>query len=81
MRAIIGGEPVDEKIIMWWNLIARENGDRGLAFQLADRHRRRGRRRPEVFLPLVERTNDDRSRAQAAAGQDHPRQAPVFRQA
>lgn len=61
VRAIlIGGEPVDEEIIMWWNLIARENDEisdwRG-NWQTAIGAESGGD--PEMFLPLVARTDDE----------------------
>lgn len=83
VRAIlIGGEPVDEEIIMWWNLIARENDeivDWRSNWQTAIGVEDGGD--PEMFLPLVERTNDDPEipAPKLPPGKIHPRQAPVFR--
>lgn len=83
VRAIlIGGEPVHEEIIMWWNLIARENDEvvewRG-NWQTAIGVEDGGD--PEMFLPLVERTNDDPEipAPKLPPGKIRPRQAPVFR--
>lgn len=61
VRAIlIGGEPVDEEIIMWWNLIGREGTEisdwRG-NWQTAIGAETGGD--PAMFLPLVARTDDD----------------------
>ena len=49
---LIGGEPLGEKIVMWWNFVGRSHEEIvGVPGPVAGRNRRRNRRRRQAGYP------------------------------